>query len=115
VVVDANDSLVGNAFLVAIDLSQLDAWVAYRTAPWARGRGVATAATMAMTDYAFDSLGLERLSLGHAIANPASCRIATKCGFSYEGTRRAAYRDPQGIRWDDHVHGRIKEGVVVGS
>jgi RimJ/RimL family protein N-acetyltransferase len=109
--VHEGDRLVGNAFLANIDRDQLTAWVAYRTAPWARGRGVATSAVGAMTRFAFDVLGLERLSLPHAVPNIASCRVAAKSGFAYEGLEVGGYRDSAGVRWDSHLHGRLKEGV----
>ena len=48
-------------------------------------------------------------SPGHALGHTASCRIAQRCGFPYEGTlrdamweagRRDAFRD-------EHLHARI--------
>lgn len=102
----------GQAYVCNIDTDQLDAWVAYRTAPWARGRGVATATLVAMTAYVFDVVGLERLRLPHSVANPASCRVAEKAGYALEGTERGGFRDAAGVRWDSHIHGRLKAGVV---
>lgn len=110
------DRLVGNGFLVHVDRDdQLDAWVAYRTAPWARNRGVATAAVVAMTAFGFDVLGLERLCLPHAVPNSASCRVAEKAGFGLEGTELGGYRDESGVRWDSHVHGLLRTDVVSRS
>jgi RimJ/RimL family protein N-acetyltransferase len=106
---------VGNALICRIDPDQREAWVAYRTAPWARGRGAATSAVQAMTSFAFEVLGLERLRLPHAVANAASCRVADKAGYVYEGTERGGYRDPAGVRWDSHVHARLRDGVVSRS
>jgi RimJ/RimL family protein N-acetyltransferase len=113
--VHEGDRFVGNAFLCKIDRSSLDAHVAYRTAPWARGRGVATCAVAAITTFAFDVLGLERLELLHAVPNIASCRVATKAGYGLEGVARGGYRDESGVRWDDHIHGRLKDGIVTRS
>jgi RimJ/RimL family protein N-acetyltransferase len=107
--------LVGNAFVCKIDHDQLDAWVAYRTAPWARGLGVATSAAMAMAGVAFETLGLERLVLPHAVSNAASCRVAEKAGFSYEGLEHGGHRDGRGVRWDSHVRGRLRGGVISRS
>jgi RimJ/RimL family protein N-acetyltransferase len=112
--VHAEDRLVGNAFLCNIDDDQRSGWVAYRTAPWARRRGVATSAVAAMTGFAFDVLGLERLILPHAVPNVASCRIAAKNGFAYEGLEVGGFRDSGSVRWDSHLHGRLKDGVVRG-
>jgi RimJ/RimL family protein N-acetyltransferase len=105
----------GSAFLFHIDQDQLAGSVAYRTAPWARGRGAATSAVVAMTHFAFEVLGLERLSLPHAVANAASCRVADKAGFVLEGTEVGGYRDEQGLRWDSHLHGLLRAGVATSS
>jgi RimJ/RimL family protein N-acetyltransferase len=105
----------GSAFLFHIDQEQRAGSVAYRTAPWARGRGAATSAVVAMTGFAFDVLELERLSLPHAVANAASCRVADKAGFVLEGTEVGGYRDEQGVRWDSHVHGLLRDGIVTRS
>jgi RimJ/RimL family protein N-acetyltransferase len=75
---------------------------------------VATAAVAALTRFAFDVLALERLVLPHAIPNVASCRVAAKNGFDYEGLEVGGYRDANGVRWDCHRHARLKDGVVRG-
>ena len=104
----------GSAFLFHIDQEQRAGSVAYRTAPWARGRGAATSAVVAMTGFGFDVLELERLSLPHAVGNAASCRVADKAGFVLEGTEVGGYRDEHGVRWDSHVHGLLRRVSSVG-
>jgi RimJ/RimL family protein N-acetyltransferase len=100
--------LVGNVSLWRLDLAdQRTAAVGYRTAPWARGQGVATAAVRAVTSWAFGALGLERIELPHAVENPASCRVAEKAGFALEGTMRGAFRAEDGTRHDEHLHARL--------
>ncbi len=107
-VVGDDDRLLGNISLWALDRDdQRSGSVGYRTAPWARGRGVATQALGAATAWAFDRLGLERLLLPHSVGNPASCVVAKRCGFVLEGVARAGYRDPDGTRWDEHLHARL--------
>ncbi|NGO72027.1 GNAT family N-acetyltransferase [Streptomyces boncukensis] len=56
--------------------------VGYWTAPAARGRGVASGAVDAVTEWAFAALDVERLELLHAAPNSASCRVAEKSGFA---------------------------------
>jgi RimJ/RimL family protein N-acetyltransferase len=108
VVADGADAFVGNFSMGSIDrLHQRSAQVSYRTAPWARNRGVARHALLAATRWAFDTLGLERLELPHAVANPASCRVGTKAGYRLEGVQRLGYRDDAGKRWDGHLHARL--------
>ena len=64
--------------------------VGYWTAPWARGRGVATRACGLLATWAFDVLGLPRLELLADVDNVASQRVAARAGFSREGVARAA-------------------------
>jgi RimJ/RimL family protein N-acetyltransferase len=100
--------LLGNVSLWRVDLAdQRTAAIGYRTAPWARGRGVATIAVRAVSGWAFGALGIERIELPHAVANPASCRVAEKAGFRLEGTMRAAFRAEDGTRHDEHLHARL--------
>lgn len=67
----------------------------YWLAPWARGRGLMTAALMAMTDFAF-SHGLSRVEVRIATGNHASIGVALRSGFRLEGTLRRAGMTHQG-------------------
>ncbi|MFD9738560.1 GNAT family N-acetyltransferase [Umezawaea sp. NPDC059074] len=109
-VLDADTGRVlGNVSLHKIDLDQSIAEMGYRVGPWARGRGVATGAVRVVTDWAFARLGLHRVQLYHAVANEASCRVALKCGYLNEGTLRSAAKYGDGLRYDEHLHGRLAE------
>ncbi|MEU9917365.1 GNAT family protein [Streptomyces sp. NPDC051001] len=72
--------------------------------PAGRGRGVVVEATKRLSQWASDDLGLHRLRLCHSMANPATCRVATKAGFLVDGTMRSAlvhedgWRDQQSAR-----------------
>jgi RimJ/RimL family protein N-acetyltransferase len=99
--------LAGNVSLWEVDLARHVAAIGYRTAPWARGQGVATTAVAAVARWAFGALGMERISLPHDPENLASCRVAEKAGFRAEGTLRGAYRADDGTRHDEHVHARL--------
>jgi RimJ/RimL family protein N-acetyltransferase len=71
------------------------------------GPGVATRATAELARWALDGLELHRLELMHSIANPPSCRVADKAGFTLEGTLRSALLHPDG--WHDlHLHARLR-------
>jgi RimJ/RimL family protein N-acetyltransferase len=100
--------LAGNVSLWRVDLhDQRSAAIGYRTAPWSRSRGVATAGVGAVTRWAFGALGVERIELPHAVDNLASCRVAEKCGYLPEGVLRGAFREPDGRRDDEHLHARL--------
>jgi RimJ/RimL family protein N-acetyltransferase len=103
----ATGRMVGNVSLFAIDLEDAVAKIGYRVLPAARGRGVARQMVDAVAGWAFAERGLARVQLEHAVANPASCRVATAAGFVAEGTLRSAYAVPGGGREDAHVHGRL--------
>ncbi|WP_201776890.1 GNAT family N-acetyltransferase [Streptacidiphilus anmyonensis] len=99
--------LLGTISLFDIDTENSSAEIGYRVAPWARGRGVGTAALRSVADWAFGELGLTRLQLLHGLENPASCRVAAKSGFLLEGTLRSSYRYGDGELHDEHLHARL--------
>jgi RimJ/RimL family protein N-acetyltransferase len=73
--------------------------VGYWTAPWWRGRGAATAATRAVTGWAF-AHGFARLELLTDPENGPSQRVAIANGYSWEGLRRDAGQYGDGSRYD---------------
>lgn len=82
------------AFLGAVGLLRLE-WderrgeIGYYVAPWARGRGVAGRAVMLLSRWALTHAGLARLALFTNTDNPASQRVAERCGFVREGVLRS--------------------------
>ncbi len=53
-----------------------------------QGKGLMTEAVGAVCAYLFET-GFHRIEIEHAADNPASGRVAEKCGFEKEGVRRA--------------------------
>ncbi|WP_214466551.1 GNAT family N-acetyltransferase [Microbacterium flavescens] len=96
---------VGNVGLSAIERRHGTAWVSYWLADSARGNGLATAAVVAASAHAFAD-GIFRLELGHRVNNPASCRVATRAGFSVEGIERQKLRYGD-QRFDVELHARL--------
>lgn len=79
---------------------------AYWMIPAARGRGLCADAVVALSDWAFRDAGFHRVEIEHSTANPASCQIARKAGFTVEGVRRGAAQHTDG--WHDMcLHGRL--------
>lgn len=62
--------------------------VGYWTHPDARGRGVATRATAAVTRYAVEELGVRRVTAFAAVDNVASRRVIEANGFRFYGVER---------------------------
>jgi RimJ/RimL family protein N-acetyltransferase len=80
--------------------------IGYWVAPWGRARGVATAATRALTDYAFAS-GYGRLQLRTEQENTPSQRVAIAAGYMREGVQRGAAPTRTGGRHDLVVWARL--------
>jgi RimJ/RimL family protein N-acetyltransferase len=105
----ASGAVLGHIGVNMIDLVLSVARVGYWVLPEARGQGVATRALAVASHWALTELAVHRLELGHALGHEASCRIAERCGFRYEGTLRGAMweAERQDAFRDVHLHARI--------
>jgi RimJ/RimL family protein N-acetyltransferase len=104
---------VGNVAATAIEFRHATAWISYWLTPAARGRGHATGAVLAVSDWAFRH-GLHRLELGHRVNNPSSCRVATAAGFQAEGIEREKLRYGA-ERFDVELHARLRSDPAPAS
>ncbi|MEU3645817.1 GNAT family N-acetyltransferase [Lentzea sp. NPDC034063] len=112
--ISRDDEPVGQTGLRNLSLHEASAALSYWVLPDARGAGIAARAAQALTDWAFETLGLHRVSLEHSTANTASCRVAGKLGFPAEGTLRGSGRHADG--WHDmHLHARLRTDVSPGA
>ncbi|GAA0532769.1 hypothetical protein GCM10010172_11970 [Paractinoplanes ferrugineus] len=93
------DELLGGIGFDKVVPSRGQAEIGYWVGPWARGRGVATAAVRALSTHALDT-GLARLELLTHWDNTMSQRVALAAGFRREGARRAVLPDRDGGRAD---------------
>lgn len=97
---------LGRVGLRRLDLAEGLGEAAYWVTPMARGRRIAPRALGAMTRWLFTEVGLHRIELAHSVANTASCRVAERSGYAYEGTMRRAVLHGDG--WHDmHLHARL--------
>ncbi|KZB80624.1 GNAT family N-acetyltransferase [Amycolatopsis regifaucium] len=76
------------------------------TGPDVFGKGYGTEATKLLLDYAFDVVGLHRVSLEVFAHNPRARRVYEKCGFVREGIQR------QALWWDGEWHDVITMAVL---
>ncbi|MGV9351552.1 GNAT family N-acetyltransferase [Streptomyces spiralis] len=103
-----DDPPVGLIGLADLDLHGGSGEFVYWLLPAGRGRGAVVNATVSISQWAFESLGLHRLRITHSVANTASCTVATKAGFALEGTMRSALLHADGWH-DEHLHARIQD------
>ncbi|MFE3853786.1 GNAT family N-acetyltransferase [Streptomyces griseorubiginosus] len=106
---EATGTTLGHIGLNMIDHVFRTARVGYWVLPEARGRGVATRALRLAARWGLTDLDLHRLELGHALGHGASCTVAERCGFRYEGTLRGAMFEAgrHDTFRDAHLHARL--------
>jgi ribosomal-protein-alanine N-acetyltransferase len=71
-----------------------------------RGGGIANEAGAAWRDFAFDTLGLERIVSMISAENTASRRLAEKLGMTVE--REALWGDPPHLMYSVRMEGRTQ-------
>ena len=81
-------------FVLRHDVERVSAEIGYWLAEPFWGRGIATEALVAMTDYAITTHKLTRVYALPFAWNAASCRVLEKAGYVLEGTlRRSAIKN----------------------
>lgn len=81
---------VGYAVTGPIDRDGREVELGYAVSPWGRGRGVATETLRELTRWAFEQ-GMKRVTALISVDNPASSRVATKVGYTFEGVLRSVH------------------------
>ncbi|MEV6912358.1 GNAT family protein [Amycolatopsis sp. NPDC051071] len=76
------------------------------TGPDVFGKGYGTEATKLILDFAFDVVGVHRVSLEVFDFNPRARRVYEKCGFVREGLQREA------LWWDGEWHDVITMAIL---
>ena len=104
---DLDGHVIGAVSVHHVDDAHGTAEIGYWMAADGRERGIGAAAVDVATRYAFEKLGLARVELFHAVENEASCRLALRCGYLFEGTARESFVYGDGLRHDEHLHARL--------
>ena len=105
---EKTDQLLGGVGLDKVVANRGQCELGYWVGPWARGRGVATAAVRALSEHAFHS-GLARIEVLTHWENAASQRVALAAGFRREGVRRSALPNRYGGRDDLVAFARLAD------
>lgn len=103
----ATGRLAARVGLHHFDDRSRSAEIGYVVWPGFRQRGLAARAVQTAVTHGFEVLGLARVSLFHAVGNPASCAVATRCGFAFEGVERSSLDHGDGVLHDVHRHARL--------
>ena len=108
---DGAGAFLGVCMVVGLDRDAQECELGYMVAPAARGRGAATEMLRQLTTYAFEELGLVRLTLHIGADNGASERVAERNGYTREGLLRNAYVKP-GVRSDTSIWSKLASDPV---
>ncbi len=110
-IVDFDDRLLGALGLSNFDWRDLKAEIGYWIVAEARRRGIGARGTRMLAIWAITRLGLERLELLAHPDNEASVRLASRAGFTREGTLRR-YRRRHGVREDLVMFSMLAEDIA---
>ena len=104
--IEADGTLAGSIGLdPRHDIERVSAEIGYWIGAPFRGRGIATAAVVALTAHAHKNLGFTRVYANVFMENTASVRVLERAGYVFEGImRRAAIKD-----------GRIRDMALYAS
>lgn len=95
-IANADEAIGAIGLRLQSDIYKRSAEVGYWLGEPFWGRGIATHAVRAMTEYAFEQFDLVRLYATVKEWNPASARVLEKCGFTREARlRKSATKDGQ--------------------
>ena len=90
VVYKADDKMIGTCGFTSFDLPNNSAEIGYVINPEYWGIGIAAEAALAVIEYGFTSLKLNRIEARYMCGNNKSRRVMEKCGMSFEGIIRSA-------------------------
>ena len=72
-------------------------------------KGIMPEAVNAVINFLFSEAGFNRITICHAVKNPASGAVARKCGLAYEGTKKEEFKSHSGEFLDIAFYGITKK------
>lgn len=100
--------VIGNISVVELNEKSERASLGYCMGHAYWNKGLMTEAVKAVSSYLFSEIGVNRIGISHAVKNPASGKVAGKCGFTYEGTMREYFKSSAGEFLDISYHGILR-------
>jgi RimJ/RimL family protein N-acetyltransferase len=89
-IVDAeSDELLGAVGIPRVERDERRCEIGYWLAEGARGRGAATRAVRLLAGWIFATLEVDRIGIAAERENAASCSVAERAGFRFEGVLRS--------------------------
>lgn len=102
------ETLIGNISVVRLNERSEYAELGYCIGHDYWNKGFMSEAAKAVIDYLFAEIGVNRVGISHAVKNPASGRVAQKCGLTFEGTKREYFKTAAGEFLDISDYGILR-------
>ena len=106
-------AVIGNISVVRYTEETESAEIGYCMSRAYWGRGIMPEALRAVTDYLFDTAGVNRVTACHDANNPKSGRVMQKAGLKFEGIMRGAGKNNTGI-CDEVRYGLLRSDREAG-
>lgn len=108
ITLEGNDEPIGAIGLFVVNENDLCGDVGYCIGKKYWGQGIITEALKAILDFAFETIGFNRIETYHSINNPASGRVMQKSGMTFEGLAKQKYKSISGFE-DSKMYSILKE------
>lgn len=107
-VIEYQGAPIGNISVVRIDERSEYAELGYCLGHAYWNQGFMPEAVRAVLEFLFAEVGVNRVGICHAVKNPASGRVAQKCGLTFEGTKREYFKKSTGEFLDISDYGILR-------
>lgn len=111
IVLKRNNEPIGSIGLFVVNENDLCGDAAYCIGHNFWGLGIASEALKAVLNFAFNSIGFNRIEAYHSKRNMASGRVLEKSGMLYEGCAKQKYRSISGFE-DCNMYAVVKEDFI---
>jgi len=89
-----NRTIIGLVYIKELDWDKKQAELAYCIAYQFEGMGIITNSVKALSEYAFETLGLNSLQIIVHKTNTGSVKVAEKCGYTWQRTLLKEHTPP---------------------
>ena len=109
-----NNQVIGGIDVVKLNIDLESAVIGYCMSKKYWNKGIMTEALIAVQDYLFQHVGLNRIEAYHDTRNPASGKVMEKAGMSFEGIKRQGAKDIKGNFRDISMYAILKSDWEKG-
>lgn len=107
-VIELEGKIIGSISVVRIDENSEFAEIGYCIGFDFWGKGIMTEAAKAVIDFLFSEVNVNRVTITHATKNPASGKVAQKCGLTLEGVKREYFKSNDGEFLDIAIYSILR-------